>query len=111
MNKIKDLRLSKNLSQAELAKIVGCNQTAIGKYERGYLEPNISTLKILSSFFNVTIGYLLGVEDDFGNVIGESTLTKDEQRLIVAFDKLNDVLKEKIIEDAEFYAGLNDVKK
>ena len=53
MIKLKDLRLTKQLSQNELAKMLGCNQTAVGKYERGQLEPNIETLKLLSEIFEV----------------------------------------------------------
>ena len=55
MKRIKELRLSKGLSQAELAKILGYNQTAIGKYERGELEPSIATMEKLCDFFECSM--------------------------------------------------------
>ncbi|MBQ8283454.1 MAG: helix-turn-helix transcriptional regulator [Clostridia bacterium] len=68
MNRIKELRTSIGLTQAELGEKTGLNQTAIGKYEREQLEPTISTLKKLSSIFECSVGYILGLEDDFGNI-------------------------------------------
>ena len=105
MIRLKELRILNNLSQCDLAKIIGCTQTAVGKYERGQLEPNITILKILSNYFNVSIDYLVGNADEFGNINVQNNLTREEQRLLNAFNKLNDVTREKLIEDAEFYAG------
>ena len=108
MIKLKDLRLTKQLSQNELAKMLGCNQTAVGKYERGQLEPNIETLKLLSEIFEVSIDYIVGNSDDFGNVISSGQLTDqlkaDEQKLLRAYRAMPDVAKRKIVDDAEFYA-------
>lgn len=114
MERIKELRILKGLSQKDLAKILGCNQTAVGKYERGQLEPNINLLNILANFFGCSIDYIVGREDDFGNVVvsGQSTdqLTAKEKRLLKAFGSLPDIEKNKLIEDAEFYA-LRHVKQ
>ena len=92
MLKIKEFRTNAGLSQAELAEIVGFNQTAIGKYERGELEPSITTLKKLADFFECSIDYLIGRSDDFGNVTvkkGDDALTAEEQAHIDVFRKLN----------------------
>lgn len=105
MEKIKELRLEKKLSQKELATIIGCNQTAIGKYERGDLEPNINTLTLLSKYFNVSIDYLIGIEDDFVKPEVQTTLSYKEQKLLKAFNLLEDDEKDKIIEDCEYFAN------
>lgn len=100
MERIKELRLSKNLSQKELAEILGCNQTAVGKYERGQLEPNITTLNQLADFFGCSIDYLVGREDDFGNVSissSPSDLSKDEKTLLERFRKLGPFERESIL--------------
>lgn len=88
--KIKELRIANNLSQMELAKMLGKNQTAIGKYERGDLEPNVETLIALSKIFNVSVGFLIGAEDEFGavNVAGEN-LSKDEKELLRSYRALD----------------------
>jgi len=64
MIRIKELREEKEISQVELAKAVLSDQSAISKYERGELEPNLDTIKKLCKFFNVTSDYLLGIEND-----------------------------------------------
>ena len=68
MTNLKSLRIEKNLTQNELANYLNCTQSAVGKYERGELEPNIETLSRLADFFDCSIDYLVGREDDFGNV-------------------------------------------
>lgn len=89
MNRIKELRQSLNLTQKELAEKVGFNQTAIGKYERNDLEPNLETLKKLSLIFECSIDYIIGHSDDFGNVTvkkeSSSSITAEEQKLLDDF--------------------------
>ena len=68
MNRIKELRISLGLTQFNLGKKIGLNQTAIGKYERGQLEPSLDTLKKLALLFECSIDYIIGFTDDFGNV-------------------------------------------
>ena len=58
--RIKTLRLEKNLTQDELAKATGLSRSAIGMYESGSREPNFETLEVLADFFNVDMNYLLG---------------------------------------------------
>lgn len=93
MNRIKELRQSQNLTQKELAEKVGFNQTAIGKYERNELEPNLETLKKLSILFECSIDYLIGHSDDFGNVTVQQkspapSLSQEEQDLLNDFRSL-----------------------
>ena len=45
MNNIKEARLSRGMSQAELAKAVGVSPSAIGMIERGEREPSLKVLK------------------------------------------------------------------
>ncbi len=88
MNRLRELRLGIPLTQTQLSEKIGVNQSAIGKYERGELEPNIDTLKKFATFFECSIDYLLGFSDDFGNITVYQTtnnlhsLSSDEQRLI-----------------------------
>lgn len=98
MNRIKELRLEKFLTQSELGKVVGVNHSAVGKYEREELEPNISTLHKLADFFGCSIDYLVGREDDFGNVQRSSPgLTADEQQLLRNFALLGPFERETIL--------------
>ncbi len=62
--KIKLYRESKNMTQGEVAEILGVKAATISKYEAGTLEPNIESLKKLAELYEVSIDDLLK-EDDF----------------------------------------------
>jgi len=59
---IKDLREERGLSQKQLAEKLNLSQSAIAKWELSKTEPTAGALLLLSEFFDVTVGQLLGVE-------------------------------------------------
>ena len=61
--KIKLYREKKNMTQGEIADILGVKSATISKYESGTLEPNIKSLKKLSELYEVSIDELLKVDD------------------------------------------------
>lgn len=58
--RLTSLRKEKELSQYELADLLGYSRGQIGNYEQGTREPDHSTLEKIADFFNVSIDYLLG---------------------------------------------------
>ena len=58
---IKKLRTQKRLTQTELGKRVGVTTSTIASYETQNRLPSIAALIKLSSVFNVSIEYLLGL--------------------------------------------------
>ncbi|MHC1716376.1 MAG: HAD-IA family hydrolase [Candidatus Dojkabacteria bacterium] len=65
--KIKKLRLSRNLTQKELAKELGCTEIMISRYELGVSQVSISQLKKLSKALNKPVSYFLG--EDSGSTL------------------------------------------
>ena len=61
--RLKELRIEKNLSIKQLAKEIGVSDVAIGRWERKTRIPNIDSLIILAKYFHVSTDYLLGLED------------------------------------------------
>ena len=61
MLRIAELRRRARMSQSSLGEILGMSQQTISKYERGIIEPDITSLKTIAGLFNVSIDYLLGV--------------------------------------------------
>lgn len=59
---IKSIRLENNLTQKELADILGVTYQAVSKWENGKNIPDIGILKEISSKFNVDIEELLNGE-------------------------------------------------
>lgn len=63
---LRELRKEKNLSQKQLAESIGTTFTNLSRWELGQFEPDFNTLIKISSFFNVTTDYLLGLENEIG---------------------------------------------
>ncbi len=62
MNRLKELRLKKNVLQKDVAEQIGVNRTSYVRYEKGQSEPDFDTVSKLADYFEVTIDYLLGHE-------------------------------------------------
>lgn len=61
--RFKALRLSRDLSQSELAKNLRISKSSVNMYERGEREPGLETLEAIADLFNVDMDYLLGKSD------------------------------------------------
>ena len=62
-SRLKELRIEKNLSQADLALETKLTQVAIAYWETEQRTPNAQAIIILARYFNVTTDYLLGEKD------------------------------------------------
>ena len=63
-NRIRDLREDQDLTQTQIAKILGMSQTGYSKYETGENDIPTTILIKLSRFYNTSIDYLLGETDN-----------------------------------------------
>lgn len=64
MKRLAELRKENGLSQLDLSVILDIPQNLISNYERGKRNPNLTTLKKMATYFNVTIDYLVGYSDE-----------------------------------------------
>ena len=63
MYRIKDLREDKDLSQADVAKVINTSQQQYSKIESGKTNINADKLILLARFYNVSVDYILGLTD------------------------------------------------
>ena len=61
--RVRDLREDRDISQTQLAKILGMSQTGYSKYETGENDIPTSVLIKLARFYNTSIDYILGETD------------------------------------------------
>jgi transcriptional regulator with XRE-family HTH domain len=59
--RLKELRMEKGMTQQEVADALGISQVTYSRYEKGEREPTLEMLVALSSFFDVSVDYLLDV--------------------------------------------------
>ncbi|SES82923.1 Methanogenic corrinoid protein MtbC1 [Natronincola peptidivorans] len=61
-DRLRELRLEKNLRQIDLAENLGLAQTTIANYEQNLRFPNEEILVKLADYFNISLDYLLSRE-------------------------------------------------
>lgn len=106
---LKQLREEKGLSQKEVAAELGLTRPAYANYEQGIREPSNQILVKLSNLFEVPVGYLLGVEDDFGAKITPVPLPDDQQELNILFQSLAPGYRAQVLEYARYMAERSGV--
>ena len=57
--KLKNLREHQELSQKEICNRLGLPTSTYSRYECGDTQPNLTSLKLLANFFDVSVDYLL----------------------------------------------------
>lgn len=62
--RLRDLRMNRNLHQSQLGEILGLSPSAIGSYERNLREPAYKHLAEMADLFNVSVDYLLCRTDE-----------------------------------------------
>ena len=61
--RLKELRIEKNLNQSELARKTGLSQSSIARWEADDRDPTIHGVIVLAKFFGVSIDFLVGLEE------------------------------------------------
>lgn len=64
---LRELRQEKKLTYDSLAEKIGYSKAIIGFWENEQKQPTMGALIKLADFFDVSIDYLVGREDEFGN--------------------------------------------
>ncbi len=98
MNKIKELRKTKGLTQIQFCQQMNIGQATLSGWECGKWEPDNKTLIKLADFFGVSVDYLLGRENK--NLIERPPYEiTDKQTLDVVklFKYMNDIQKAQVL--------------
>ena len=62
--RLEDLRIDNDKTQAELADYLGCQREVYRRYEKGTRQIPIDFLIKLAKFYHVSIDYLVGLTDE-----------------------------------------------
>ncbi|MBQ7874436.1 MAG: helix-turn-helix domain-containing protein [Oscillospiraceae bacterium] len=85
--KIKETRIAKNMTQGDLADLMGVSYQAVSNWERGNSMPDISKLEDLCGFLGISVGELLGIENK-GTAAVEKVIENKED---LSFDEIAEV--------------------
>lgn len=61
--RIKNLRMNKNLSQVDLAKCLCVTKQSVSNWENENIMPSIEMLIKIANYFSVSTDYLLGLSE------------------------------------------------
>ena len=64
ISRLRDIREDKDLSQADVAKILKTSQQQYSKYEIGIRSMPIEKLNKLADFYQTSVDYLIGRTDE-----------------------------------------------
>lgn len=85
-NILKNLRISKKLTQGDLAKALGISKSAISMYENGNRKPDIEMIALISDVLDCPIDFLIGAdymyEEDDSITCGEALRQEREKQNI-----------------------------
>lgn len=90
MNRLKELRKGRGLTQAEFGKIWGASQNTVSNWENGNRELSNDLLVQFAKFFSVSVDYLLGLEEDAAYEKALQDLGPNQRYLAENLPKLNE---------------------
>lgn len=95
MNRIRELREEKNITQVRLSIELEVSQETISAYEMGKYYPSVKSLLKLREIFDVNIDYILGLSDTRTEPVYSRTLKDDEQAVIQTYRKMDEKGKDR----------------
>ena len=91
--KVKELHLENNLTQRELSQKIHIAQNTLSQIENNIANPSYEVLNLIADFFQCSTDYLLGREDDFGNITIKTEkpadLSDDELKIVKQYRSLH----------------------
>ena len=93
MFRIHELRLAAGLTQRELAEKIGVKNYTVANWEQNRTEPSIKDLTDLANFFECSVDYLIGRENDFGQIIIFKNGEKEYADLLCLYNDLSEERK------------------
>lgn len=64
MNRIKELRKKKHLTLKDMGSKLNMLDSTLSQYENEKRTPNEATWQVLANFFNVSVPYLQGIDEE-----------------------------------------------
>ncbi len=99
-NRLRDLREDKDLTQAEVAKMINAGTTQYRRYELAETAISLEQAEIYANFYNVSLDYIAGRTNDKRGLT-RSELSDDETELIKKYRSLSEGGKSRILERME----------
>lgn len=98
--RLKDLKEDADLTQKQVADIIGVSTNHYGKYERGETDLPFEKAIILAEYYNVSLDYLAG-KTNRKDCLSDKQYSDDINRILQLYTKLSNVNRARIEERME----------
>lgn len=96
---LKDCRILKGKTLTEIEKETGINNSNLSRWECGKVTPSIMFYEILADYFGCTIDYLVGREDELGNIsVAGEELNENERNLVALFRSMPEARQRTVLD-------------
>ena len=99
--KLKEYRLSHNMTQADAGKIIGKSGTGYSYYESGKNEPDIKSLILLADYYHITVDAL--IDHNIPYLLDKSLLSQEQNEII---DQIINLTREQCMLVSAYIEGL-----
>ena len=90
-SRLKSLRESADMTQAQLAAVLGITRSSLNNYENNFRRPSFETLEIYADYFHTDMNALFG---------GSSVLSEADETILDLFRDLNAEGQHKLLDYA-----------
>lgn len=103
MERLKQLRNSRSLTQQDIARLLGVERSTYVKYERGQSDPPTATLVRLADYFGVSVDYIIGRDfESAGSIPVVPSIPEADKKLLAMFHALDDMAQARILNALDF---------
>ena len=89
--RLTSLRKARDLTQSDIAQMLGLNRSSYTCYEIGTSTPGLTTLCTIADIFGVSLDYLVGRTNvETSPEVEEAVVSAEEMQLTAAYRMLND---------------------
>ena len=83
--KLRELRVQKNISQAKLAADIHISRSAVAKWENGLGLPSDESLKLLADYFGVAVDKLITNKTNEEVLVSKNKTIDQQKKIIIGF--------------------------
>ena len=83
--KLRELRMQKNISQAKLAADIHISRSAVAKWENGLGLPSDESLKLLADYFGVAVDELITNKTNEEVLVSKNKTIDQQKKIIIGF--------------------------
>ena len=106
MNRIRELRKQKGVSQKELSIELSLSQPTVCAWEKGVKEPSNKSASKLADYFGVSMDYLLGRSDNISPQKEQPIIDKDDELRMRIINRVKVLSDPALIRTWDYLEGL-----